>query len=518
MNLPNFDSCFHRFEKGINKGKLPYVEQIQLDILRYLARYGKSTKTQLIENLGQPVPEISKAVDKLHDKKLAESYCNKCKIIIKTNDLWKKHQVDHEKKKIKTKKRDSNQGKTKRFVRLTISGLKVSIEDPLSIKDKVILDKPIHTKKELKKWEPITSEQFWNYLINELGDSSYENIAEIDRFYQTEVLQIDFDHFIPKIFDKHTKDKRDSDWYYDKKIVYDRNEFDNEIAFFVAESKERMTKSELIKKITAWRQKHNSRLNNIENEIDQDIRYGYLQLLNGKIELTHSGLLEYLFLFYREHFIDHEKSNLESRKHNELSNNPESLAKLGNIRQKYSFLLPDIFNGDNFDKLGISFYDVVELLLMIYKNLDKEKIESNYDEYEDEEIQEHKTLERCLQNRKEAYIIKFITYVDYDIPNNLTQNPNNAVRRLIGLLGFTLNYEPELKEMILDTRENFYQFYNDKITNLIYFEFYSYYKIYKGGWANSQMKNSEIHQNYNREVKTLIEFNKKHLDVINNSL
>ena len=453
----------------------------QINIIRYMARNGSQSKVKLSEALNKNWSEINDSIKSLLSKKL----------IIE----------------------DSNTKKSKeKFFNITPEGFSVAIWDELKLNDKNF--KPI---------TPITSKQFWNHIS--YSNYTIQEIEEISNLFEKNILKIDSKYVLPQSFlgnihnkelIDHNKPKQNSDIEKTSHILKTISHY------------KPMKQSSLIQKL----QSKNTFL---------DIMYlmdkGLITKYQDKYDLTHSGLLELLFIIYRDSNIElywNRNPNLIERTKLDPkpikfcniseSKDPEAIKitkELDKIRLKYVHLLPDIFNGGNFQKLGISFFDIVELLMKIYKNLD---FTPEYTRY----VEEYQFLQGLDDSRRRNYRHKILEHSDIfsDEINSgerrwFAINPNirPTIHRMYDYLSLDESPFPSLTEKdnanhsTLDeyTYKNVQRLVERKIT----FDFYCIYKAYCMGW-NDKLKDSKIQKDHDQEIKTLLEYSTNYIQNIGN--
>lgn len=195
---------YHKSEKGQNP-------HIQIAIIRQLIRHDKQNHDGItsfalscwsteITNIGFDYSDIVKAVKRLHDNKLVESWCDFCEHVISENNEWKIHEKssEHKANRGNNKVKRRGRGQAKRLLQLTLEGFKMAIDDPLKTNKEYTGRKIIRNawngdkREEIKIiWEPITHEQFWKCLVN----YHEEENSEIEK---NNVRQI-FDEFKEKL-------------------------------------------------------------------------------------------------------------------------------------------------------------------------------------------------------------------------------------------------------------------------------------------------------------------------------
>ncbi len=182
------------------------------------------------------------------------------------------------------------------------------------------------------------------------------------------------------MFDSGTNDKREEEYgNYDNKPKPDPyGELQvKPILDTIAQSKP-MLKKQLLKKLEKIRQRC-EHIFFTQKTLERLIFQGYVQEVDGRCHLTHIGFLEFLFYFYVKHsmIIEHVEGGLPYYNVDD-SQKPEVKKfkdEFEEIRKKYKHLLPEIFDDDDFKKLGIDPYVIVVLLLKLYKNWKEVEVE-----------------------------------------------------------------------------------------------------------------------------------------------
>jgi len=255
----------------------------------------------------------------------------------------------------------------------------------------------------------------------------------------------------------------------------------------------------------------------IENDDRYNLKHSDVDELfvksHARYDLTHLGLIELFFLIFRDANLDlywNRRPDLIKRNDSEpkpirfqevgKSKDPQAkeyVKELDRLRLKYVDLLPDIFNGGNFQKLGITFYEVVALLLKLYKNLDfLHEIENPIIK----DIQFH-TFQRLDNIRHDFYYLKIREQLDVskEVMHMIQRNVNTR-----SLYWFYLNLQEPQDESTIQT------LYHNQIQKKITFDFYCIYKAYCSGW-NTELSKSDRRW-HNQEIRTLLDFSKNYIN------
>ncbi len=449
----------------------------QINIIRYMARNGSQSKVKLSEALNKNWSEINDSIKQLKEKKLIEISSEKTK---------------------------------EKFFNITSEGFSVAIWDELKLND--------------KKFKPITNKQFWNHIS--YSNYTIQEIEEISNLFEKNILKIDSKYVLPQSFLDNIHNKELID--YNKPKQNSDIEKTSHILKTISHYKP-MKQSSLIQKLQS---------KNTVLDIMDLMNEGLITKYQDKYDLTHSGLLELLFIIYRDSNIElylnrnpslTERTKLDPKPikfcNISESKDPEAIKitkELDKIRLKYVHLLPDIFNGGNFQKLGISFFDIVELLMKIYKNLD---FTPEYTRY----VEEYQFLQGLDDSRRRNYRHKILEHSDIfsdEIISGETKrwfaiNPNifPTIHRMNDDLSLDESPFPSLtvKDDIIHTTLD--EYIHTKVQRLverkITFDFYCIYKVYCIGW-NDKLKDSTIQKDHDQEIKTLLEYSTKYIQNMGN--
>lgn len=459
------------FDTHFMTGTKPPINQI--NIVRHIARNGKQSKVKLADKkkgLNKYWSEINDSVKSLLDKKL----------IVED---------------------PGTKDKKEKFFNLTTEGFRIAIADNHLELPK---DNPYN-------YNPITSEQFWKHLSNIDDDYSIQEIkkiAKISNLFDKIILGIDKTHTIPETFLMNINNK-DLNQYGSKPKKYQDAEEISMILRTISKYKP-MKLSRLLQRLEST---------NIEkHDLDDLVIGGLLVKIDDAYDLSHAGLIELLFFIYRD-------SNTElfwNRLKNYKTNKPKSIdyqefgkskdsqaiqvnKELDRLRLKYVHLLPDIFNGGNFQKLCISFYEVVVLLMKLYKNLDDEPEIGHNTERDYQYLEEYQTLQRLDKIRQNFQYRKMSEHLD--ISEEIEKNQITITHRL-----------SILQAIILVNMEEKLQIDNHSIKRKITFDFYSIYKAYWHGWNNTELSKLDIRRWHDQEIRTLLDFSQNHIKNIELSL
>jgi predicted transcriptional regulator len=459
----------------------------QINIVRTIARNGILSKAKLSEELNKNWSEVNDSIKSLLKKKLIVE--------------------------------DSNTKKSKeKFFNITSEGFSVAIWDELKLND--------------KNFKPITSKQFWNHVS--YSNYTIQEIEEISNLFEKNILKIDSKYVLPQSFLDNIHNK--------EQIDYNKPKQNSDIE----------KTSHILKTISHYKpMKHSSLIQKLQSKnTSMDIMglmsKGLITKYQDKYDLTHSGLLELLFIIYRDSNIElywNRKPNLTERtkldpkpikfRNISESKDPEAIKitkELDKIRLKYVHLLRDIFNGGNFQKLGISFFDIVELLMKIYKNLD---FTPEYTRY----VEECQLLQGLDDSRRRNYRHKILKHLDIfsdeiisgDIKRWFAINPNilSTIHQMNDALSLDeslfpfLTVKDDANHSTLDgyahtkVQKSIHTKVQRSVEKKITFDFYCIYKAYYMGW-NDKLKDSRIQKDHDKEIKTLLEYSTKYIQNMEN--
>ena len=494
---------------------------LELDIIRNVSRDPKiKTAYILHSNLSKDYSDVTKAIHRLHDKGLISSWCKICDENIFSNNDWKEHEksINHKSNRKRIKKSDRSTGKTKRFVKLTVDGLKVVIIDSSDIEPENSILKSI------------TSEQFWKYLFENFSNISKKQLAEISKLFENNVLKFEKQYHLPDVFFMNTCDKEIEE-YGSNPRTYSYNENIVKPILITLSKNKPLTTKQLLKILPKIE----------ENIIIGLFHRGLISNNDDMFDLTHLGLIELLFYLYRDADIELIWNRLDKNSKKEsidyqnvtISKDPHAMiitSDFEKIRKKYSFLLPDIFNGGNFEKLGISFYEVVVLLMKLYKNLREPEIGDNFHRV-DQYSEEFQTLQKLDQIRQQSYHRKHQEYFASPIQKYLKKPDDGLMNNILeyaffeyfsysdfsSLEKFFSNIGMKSKNIDL-VWENVQHIQKRNIGRKITFDFYSIYKAYCTGWDDSNLENSKVRKWHDKESKSLMSFSKNHIGEIESSI
>lgn len=505
---------YHMYSDWVERVSRP--PENQLNIVRTIALEGKKTISQLTDYLGKSQPNISNAVKELLKPEL---------------DLIEKTEPPSD--------FVSGRGNTQQFYRLTPKGIKFAIEDDQKIRSEI---KVIKDKKDKKNnVNKISSEKFWKTLSITFSESNTDNISsknpdfqkivELIRFYEERILKIKSLNYIPRFF---------NNWLYENKTLCQEVR-DSEIRGWkkssVFQSYEKIVKSigygnplsleEPIKianpmKILGFGS--NTRF------IHHLVEHGVIQKLESekidKYELTHLGVLRLLFYLYEEYWpIFINKHLIHSDENPSLkiqkTNDPDYKKfheLFDKIRVKYCELLPDILSGNTYDILGISDFEIVVLLMQLYFYT-VFRLGSEID-IKDEYTEKYHSLKNLEQIRQSFYHRKLLEFLgDFDRIEN--EFPSNNLVDEIHTTYFLFTYgsESEYYQDLHVLQKTFkYYLYSNQIKNRITFDFYNIYKVYCNGWHSKKIKDSNIRQWHDNQIKELLIFINEYSSDFKNTL
>ncbi len=382
-------------------------------------------------------------------------------------------------------------GHPEQFYKLTPDGFKVAINDLIPKES---------------TWEHITPEQFWKYLFENMGDKSSEQIYEFCDLYLEKILHVKRDHLLPQVFFFFFH--RESDKW-DKKPRGDRYMEKSIKPILTTLSKHKpMNQEQILKRLP---------MNN-KSDIEYLHHYGLIfKSTKGTYDITHSGLIELFFYLYRDSNIDPSISyqEVESLKDPSAKKIKKEFER---IRKKYHDLLPDIFNDNKFSRLGINVYEIVTLLMILYRDLPD--IIYERDNPHNEEFQ---TLQRFDKTRQESYSRKILQFLRIDevITTNVEVSENNALQVYFSLSHAFLGEQQELlEEPPEEIQEEVYNntAWTNQIRNKITFDFYSIYKVYDSDWSTNSLEKLGIREWHDKGIRTLLTFTEEHSKYIKSHL
>ncbi len=475
MNNPIFYSYFLD-----SNGRIPIN---QIEILRTVAHKGKQSKSTLKKELGKNYSEISEATDVLLEKNLIRN------LLIQ-----------------KLKKKDRKPGKRELFYHLTYEGIKTIIDDPLTIPKNC-------NDKQLK------SDEFWKILFEiypKKNKINQEQLLELCVIYEKKILSINKKYFIPKFFTHWIADIHRYVTYSEELPEHSTFEIKNEIISTIA-NENKITIKDVIKKVETKIGHKLPGWMDIKFDTEWLIREGVIiKTRKDKpfLELSHLGLLNLLYLWYRdasiplinEHVIDSEENpSLHGIEESKNPNAEKFVELFHNIRKKYLYLLPEILGAKNYFKLGIDCYEVAFLLMKLYFKEPYFRLKDSEIEFNDEEDERYYSMQRFNQVRGAFYhrrLLEHLEIVEEDIPNT----ENFAKIKFYFDTMWLLENERVGKNSEMLERFFNYKIYSKNIEDRITFDFYSIYRNYFDGWGSSQLEHSRIRKWHDEYSKELVEF------------
>jgi len=505
---------YHIYSDWVERGSRP--PENQLNIVRTIAREGKKTISQLTKYLDKSQPNISNAV-----KELLKPELNLIEKTEPTSDFV------------------AGRGNTQQFYRLTPKGIKFAIEDDQNISSEI---KAINDKKRQEEQrKQISSEKFWETLSITFSESNtanissknpdFQKIVELIRFYEERILKVKSQNYIPRFF---------NDWLHENKKLCEEVR-DSEIRGWkkssVFQSYEKIIKSigygnplSLEESIKIANPMQILGFGGNTTFIHHLVKDGVIQKLESekidKYELTHLGVLRLLFYLYEEywpifinkHLIDSaENPSLKIQK----TNDPDYKKfheLFDKIRVKYCKLLPDILSGNTYDILGISDFEIVVLLMQLYFDT-VFRLGSEID-IKDEYIEKYHSLKNLEQIRQSFYHRKLLKFLRDSDPTENEFPSNNLVDEIHATYFlFIYGSESEYYQDLDVLQKTFkYYLYSNQIKNRITFEFYNIYKAYCNGWFSKKIKNSNIRQWHDNQIKELLIFINEYSSYFKNTL
>ena len=339
-------------------GRPPITE---INVLRYLSRYGKTRRAKIARDFGKHNQEINNVIIKLVKQGLLSNYCDLCKIKIEDYKIWKDHKKNTtHKNNLKNEQKNENIEKSKPVIIITKKGFEIAIYDPLKHREYDFLEEDKIVK---KVWPVISTVQFWNILIeifynsNEIDDLEY-----LCKVYENSILEIFRENMSPQYFKNmlHEFKRTEKDIMWLEKIKKEEMFFEDVILKIIAHVKsDKISESNIIKQIKKS-YKFNKKLfeKNFERLISKGIIEKTIKRKQKVFQISHLGIIllfHHLYtdsIFYSRPTKEFEKIIDSIRPKNIIS---EKLfyRNFEKIRKKYSYLLPMILNDENFEKLNL---------------------------------------------------------------------------------------------------------------------------------------------------------------------
>lgn len=478
----------------------------QLNSLRIIARYGKQTKYALHKILIKNIPEINDAVKELERKGLIKAFV-------------------------------SGDSLSRIFYTLTFDGMKIVINDDFTKEPKSKIKINVKTEPIEKTWHKLTSQEFWKCLYDSYDDSSITSVNHIRRicsFYENVVLNISKEFVMPNFFQDYV-----DGFFREMDVHSDYEDFSQEvqnkklIIMNIGFGKP-MTKNNIIKIKGLTKSKTIlSQMVSKEQLVNSLIKDGYLvkSKHNGveKYDLSVLGLirlLNYLYLEFGDKLFV--KGVITDDNHSGVEKSKDVNAKLfvkqfNKIKKKYSNLLPDIFDNENYCKLGISSFEVLSLLMH----------SSGYEPFfgkvgDEDEAELLDSIGKFSKIRQKNHHNKLLSHVleGFDIYEELIKNKkfkNAVLHQYLNDLIFVSDKElldvlfkgnPSLQQYFVDV-SRWSKIIQDKIT----FDFYSVLRAYHDGWETvKDLAQSNIRKSHDRDVSQLSSFIVDYATNIDNNL
>lgn len=550
MNKLTFDSYFPSGQRG----RPPTT---QINILRYLSRFGKSKRTHVAKYFGKKNQEVKDSVNALVENDLLSYYCDLCKIEIKNYGVWKSHKNNqNHKDNLKLERKNENVEKTKPVIIVTKKGFEISIKDPLDEPD---YDYVNDDTRDETQWGVITTTQFWNILEEVFYNSDdFEKLEHLCNLYENIVLEIYRENVSP---------------YYFRSCLKEFKEYNNDVLIFGDEIRKRIFYEDLILKITAQNKQDNISKLNIIKQIKQNFNFnesdfdkyfekllskGILEKISTKnretYQITQLGLI-ILFHFLQTDTIFFSKNTpeyqkiIDSIKSAKKDSEKLFLKKFEKIRKKYAYLLPKILQDDNFRRLNLKptgFLKIFDELYFSANDLEDPLGDHNFKNfmkfYEIREID----FGKKLQNYIESFSLTKTPMDEFleKMPKKPKKISKNKIKYLTKLLDSETNY----REKLVYTKNESYRnwlFYNPDFNNFDYpvattnkknflrqrlsviiygeittsienkitFDFYSLYGKYSKDFE-VKFKNSEIEKWYSFQLDKLSKYVSQYFEKI----
>jgi len=482
--------------------KITKSPESRIDILRLMARNGNRTVGDLEVDSGKKQSNISNHIKWLSENKLVE----------------KGPKPSGYKNKVKN---------ATQFYSLTIEGLKVAIDDPLGIiEDETLSSEDAETLKRISEnkrgLKPITNYQFWKYLVDNHQESDLKLINGLMDFFLDRIYKTHRRYIMSDMFESFPGTV-DIDFY--KHTLTPWNEkYAKPILYLISTTTKQLTEKQIETKLQKIHGK-----DYYTSNIDSLYSMGFLTKNDGKYELTVLGLIE--LLCYR--YIYAEKLSWNSKQYisyQEVYESKKPLAKktkkiFEDIRIKYSYLLSEIFSGGNYEKSGISFYEVTTILLRLYKKLPDPEIGSN-GERDNQYLEEFQALQGFNKTRSDYYHRKLTEFLDIgdeiitEIFDDALEHEKNNVTAVYAIMYLFTLPKKEAEKPLKDL-EYFERYHKAQLSNIkdrITFDFYSLYKAYCNGWNTCDLGKSETRKWHDAQTRELLSFSKKYNSDMDNSL
>lgn len=548
MNKLTFNNYFPK------KQRRPPISQI--NILRYLSRFGKTRRTHIAKYFGKFNQQINDAINELEKHEIVTNYCDVCKTEIKNYRSWNDHKksINHRINLKQFKKKD-NVEKSKPLIIITKKGFQIAITDPLENNEHIWYK---NKKKTFGQWGVITTSQFWNILSEIFHNSEdIENLEKICEIYEKDTLGIFRQNTTPYYFKRGLEEFKDEHNFEHIALFKDKQKqitYWNIILETIANSKSLdVTKSYLIKQI---KKSYKLDWNKFDEYFDRLVLKEILEknshLKQEKYRITHLGLiLLFSSLKHYELFFSKPPEHFEKIV-NSLSKpsfDEEAFhANFENIRKKYTYLLPKILSDENFRKLNLKIFGFLGLFHELYfldKNIDLIG-NHNYHNfrlfYKIRDIDFTKKLENYLnsfefsersfdvfankmkiihkkRDKKSLKLFEKILHEQVEFINSLVQIKNEYDRLWISPTSNTSFFknhgtDKERSESLKKKlSKKFKQERMNSIENKITFDFYSLFGKYNSGFEMN-FNNDQIENWYSDQLKRLSEYITNYFDKI----
>ena len=538
---------FYEYFPQKKSGRPPIT---QINILRYLSRYGKSRRAKIANYFSKKNQEINDAIKKLVKQDLVINYCDVCKKKIGKYDVWKHHKntIKH-KSNFKVIKNNKIIEKSKPLIMVTKIGLKVAIYDPMKNYE---FNYAYENELKVGQWNVITTRQFWNILTDIFYNSNdFDSLENICNNYEQNILKIFREHVYPYYFRKGLQEFKKSNL---NLLLFYKNKNDN--IFFeqlilekIAYSKSLNVSKTYVYKEIIKKYRYDQKI--FEKDFEKLLTKGIIEIISKKsheyYQITHLGLiLLFHFLasesmFYKKHSSELQKI-VDSIRLKNTSDEKTFHNNFEHIRKKYSYLLPMILNDENFSKLNLTMIGFLEILdemcFFDHKNTDDFFGNHNFENFK--KFYEIRNIDfgKKLENHINSYNITKTSFMERS--NKMMEASKTISKKSIKLHKKMLDSEIDRINSLVYIKNEFdrmwtpyysadmffhtYHIHNDKnyalrkrlshifkqqiitsIENKITFDFYSTYKKYNSQF-NIDFTNNKINNWYTKQIEQLSQY------------
>jgi len=544
---------FYDYFPQKKKGRPPTT---QINILRYLSRYGKTRRTNIANYFGKNNQEINDAIEKLMGQDLITNYCDICKTKIENYDSWKHHKIS---KKHKTKlqiiKKNETIEKAKPLIIATKKGLEVIILDPLENREYNYAD---GDKLQKVIWGVITTKQFWNVLTDIFYNSDdINNLENICNTYENNVLGIFRESICPYYFRRCLKKFKDynKNVFLLQKIKGEEIFFEDLILKIIANSKSLdVSKLHIVNKI---KKSYRGNIDIFEKHFERLLSNGIIEKISKTkqetYEITHLGLI-LLFHLLQIDTIFFSKPPPQFKKYIDSMSSPEKRDEklfnmvFENIRKKYSYLLPMILKDGNYLRLNLTKIGFLKIFEELYFSDNDEQFFGNHNFHNFRKFYEIRDIDfgKKLDNYIDSYSLTKIPMTD--LFKIMTKSSKSNSKKLLKLHKKIIDSEKEYGNSLVHIKneydrkwvsvysammffDNHRNFRNNKvllrkqlsvnfkrqiitsIENKITFDFYSLFAKYNSGF-DINFSNNKIENWYGNQLEQLSEYVSHYFDKI----